>query len=144
MWCVARFGISHYLAFVWSFEHIWMHANFFFFVHVVSICLYELVWRSNGSIKFPALEYQSNGLGASTHSNIMTFECCFLISKYHENCNAISSVTAIRHVPLHHGTLFFFCSAAQCFHWFLVFFVCCLLYLKKTKTLTYSCFRLGS
>ena len=35
----------------------------------------------------------------------MTFECCFLISKYHENCNAMASFTVICDVSLHHGTL---------------------------------------
>ena len=30
MWCVLRIGISHYLAFVWPFERIRMHANAFF------------------------------------------------------------------------------------------------------------------
>ena len=32
--------------------------------HVISICFYELTWRSNGSMKFQMLEFQSNGLGA--------------------------------------------------------------------------------
>ena len=40
-------------------------------------------------------------------NNLMTFECCFLISKYHENCNAMSSFIILRHVSLHHGTLLF-------------------------------------
>ena len=64
MWCVARFAISHYLAFVWLFERMRMHAHAFFYLPVVSIRLYELAWRSNGSIKSQTLECQSNGLGA--------------------------------------------------------------------------------
>ena len=32
-------------------------------------------------------------------SNLMTFECCFLISQYHENCSAMSSFAVLRHVP---------------------------------------------
>ena len=45
-------------------------------------------------------------------SNLMTFECCFLISWYHENCHAMSSFTVLRHVPWNT----FICSAVQCFH----------------------------
>ena len=29
-------------------------------------------------------------------SSLMTFECCFQMSKYHENCNAMSSFTVLR------------------------------------------------
>ena len=39
------------------------------------------------------------------HAAITTFECRFLISKYHENCNALSSFIVIRHAPLSNGTL---------------------------------------
>ena len=39
--------------------------------------------------------------------NLTTAECCFLISKYYENCNAMSSFTVIRHVPLRHETVSF-------------------------------------
>ena len=101
------FGISHYLAFVWSFECIRMHAHGFFYLPVVSICLYELAWHSNGSIKSQMLKCQSNGLGALTRSNVTTFGCCLLISKYHENCNAMPSFTIIHNVPLHHEILSF-------------------------------------
>ena len=140
MWCVARFGVSHYLVFVWSFERMRMHANAFFYLPVVSIGLYELAWRSNGSIKSQTLKCQSNGLGAYTRSNLMTSECCFLISKYHENCNAVLSFTVIRPVPLRHETLSFPLQLnvfikSLCFL-FIVY------YLFK-KTLTYSCFCLG-
>ena len=100
-------GISHYLAFVWSFERMRMHAHAFFYLPVVSIRLCELAWRSNGSIKSQTLKCQSNEFGAYTRNNLTTFECCFLISKYHENCKAVSSFTVIRHVPLRHGTLLF-------------------------------------
>ena len=50
-------------------------------------------------------------------SSLMTFEWCFLISKYRENCNAMSCFTALRHVPWNT----FICSAAQCLIslWFL-------------------------
>ena len=37
----------------------------------------------------------------------MTFGCCFLISKHHENCNGMASFIVIRHLPLQHGTLLF-------------------------------------
>ena len=30
-------------------------------------------------------------------NNLMTFECFFLISQYHENCNAMSSFSVLRH-----------------------------------------------
>ena len=39
-----------------------MYANAFFYLSVISICLYELAWHSNGSIKSQRLEYQSNRL----------------------------------------------------------------------------------
>ena len=107
MWCVARSGISHYLAFAWSFERKRMHANAFFYLPVVSIRLCELAWRSNGSNKSQTLECWSNSLGAQAHSNLTTSECCFLTSKYHENCNATSSFTVIHHVFLRHGKLSF-------------------------------------
>ena len=45
-------------------------------------------------------------------SNLMKFECCFLISQYHENCNAMSSLTVLRHAPWNT----FICKAVQCFH----------------------------
>ena len=50
----------------------------------------------------------------------MTFGCCFLISKHHENCNGMASFIVIRHLPLQHGTLLFsvqlnvFISSAWC------------------------------
>ena len=50
LWCVVRFGISHYLVFVWLFDGMRMHANAFFYFYVVSVLLYESAWRSNGSI----------------------------------------------------------------------------------------------
>ena len=50
MWCVARFGISHYLALAWPFKRMRMHANAFFYLHVVFISLHELAWHSNWSI----------------------------------------------------------------------------------------------
>ena len=42
MGCVARFGISHYLAFAWSFERMRMHGSAFYYLHAVSIRLREL------------------------------------------------------------------------------------------------------
>ena len=111
MWCVARFSISNYLAFAWSFEHIQMHAHAFFYLPVVSIRLYELACRSNGPIKSQRLECQSNGLGVYTRSHLTTFECCFLVSKYHENCNGMSSFTVIYHVPLCHENFHFHWSS---------------------------------
>ena len=56
-------------------------------------------------------------------SNLVMFECCFLISQYHENCNAMSSFTVLRHVPWNT----FICSAVQCFHQFVMVFIYCLL-----------------
>ena len=53
----------------------------------------------------------------------MTFECCFLIVNYNENCNAMSSFTAICHVPWNP----FICSATQCFHQFVMVLSYCLL-----------------
>ena len=56
-------------------------------------------------------------------SNLMTSECWLLISQYHENCNAMSSFTVLRHIPRNT----FICSAVQCFHQFVMIFICCLL-----------------
>ena len=56
-------------------------------------------------------------------SNLVTFECCFLIPQYHENCNAMSSFSILRHIPW--NTLI--CSAVQCFHQFAMVFTYCLL-----------------
>ena len=56
-------------------------------------------------------------------SNLMTFKCCFLISWYRENCNAMSSFTTLGQVPWNT----FICSAVQCFHWFVMVFINCLL-----------------
>ena len=56
-------------------------------------------------------------------SNLMTLECCFLISKYHENCNAMSSFTVLRYVPCNT----FICSAVQCFHQLVMVFIYCLI-----------------
>ena len=139
MWCVARFGISHYLAFVWLSECMQMHAHAFFYLPVVSIHLNELAWCSNGSIKSQMLECQSNGLGAETCSNLTTFECCLLISKYHKNCNAMSSFTVIRHVPLCHETH----SLPLQLNVFISLCFLFIIYYLFKKTLTYSCSRLG-
>ena len=61
MWCVARFGINHYLACAWSFERMRMHVNAFFYLYVVFIRLHELAWHSNVSIKWQTFECHWNG-----------------------------------------------------------------------------------
>ena len=66
MWCVARFGISLNLAFVWLFERMQMDANTFFYLSAVSVRLCELVWHSNRSDKCQTLACESNGLGSNT------------------------------------------------------------------------------
>ena len=77
MWCVARFGISHYLAFAWSFKRMRMRANAF--SHVC--CFYPFAWVS---MAFERVYQMSNvwmPFKRVNTSNLMTFECCFLISK---------------------------------------------------------------
>ena len=59
-WSVARFGIRHDLAFAWLFERMWMHANAFFYLHLVFIRLHKLAWHSNVSIKWQTFECHSN------------------------------------------------------------------------------------
>ena len=76
MWCVARFGISHYLAFAWSFERMRMHANAFFYLHVVFIRLHELAFKRVYQMSNVWMPFKRVNT-----SNLMTFECCFLISK---------------------------------------------------------------
>ena len=71
---------------------------------------YPFVWVSmvfKRVCQISNVRMQSNGLGVYTRSNVTTFECCFLISKYHENCNAVSSFTVLHNVPLCHETLSF-------------------------------------
>ena len=63
---VMRFAIwyqSLFWGFVRSFKGMRMHANAFLYLPVASFRLYELAWRSNGSIKSQMLECQSNRLG---------------------------------------------------------------------------------
>ena len=82
------------------------HANawyVFFYLHAISIRLNELAWRSSRSINFQTLEFQSNMRQLVENPTIS--ECCFLISKYHENCNAMSFFTEIEYVSLRQGTL---------------------------------------
>ena len=66
-------------------------------------------------------------------SNLTAFECCFLISQYHENCNAMSSFTVLRHVPWNT----FICSAVQCFHQFVMVFIYCLLSIFSDAAYSY-------
>ena len=91
LWCITRFGISHYLTFVWLFERMQMHANAFFYLHVVAwvSMAFEQVYQMS-NVWMPFKWVNTNTL--------MTFEWCFLISKYHENCNAMSSFTVLHHV----------------------------------------------
>ena len=54
----------------------------------------------------------------------MTFECCFLISWYHEICNPMSSFTVLRHVPLEH--FYLHCSSMfslVCYCFFIVYYL---------------------
>ena len=64
-----------------------------------------------------------NAIQTGNISNLMTLEYCFQISQYHENCNAMSAFTVLRHVPWNT----FICSAVQCFHQFVMVFIYCLL-----------------
>ena len=99
-WSAAQFVISHYLAFAWLFECMLMHANAFFYLHVVSIYLHELVGHSNGSIKCQMLDCHWN--------------------TRNQNCNAMSSF--ITSCTLKHTF-----SAVQCFHYIVMVFIYCLL-----------------
>ena len=51
-----------------------------------------------------------NAIQTGNISNLMTLEYCFQISQYHENCNAMSAFTVLRHVPwntyLHCSSMF--------------------------------------
>ena len=75
-WCVSRFGISRYLVFAWSFERMPMHANAFFYLHVVFIRLHELAFKRVYQMSNVWMPFKRVNT-----SNLMTFECCFLISK---------------------------------------------------------------
>ena len=70
-------------------------------------------------------------------SNQMTFECCFLISQYHENCNAMSSFTV-----MYLRTLLQCCSmfSLVCYGFYLLF-ICLfiqLIYLSFFSDAAYS------
>ena len=109
MWCVARFKVSHCLTFAWLFERMWMHANAFI---LLSCRFYPFAWFSMAFERVYQMTNVWMPFKRVNTSNLMTFECCFLISWYHENCNAMSSFTVLRHVPWNT----FICSAVQCFH----------------------------
>ena len=104
-WCIAQFAISHYLVFVWSFEHMQMHANTFFYLPVLSTRLHELVWHANGSIKCQTFECHANGQCNDVRMLLPDFKVSW-------DCNTMSSFNVIRHVP----SKIFTCSAAQFFH----------------------------
>ena len=61
---------------IWSFKRMRMHANAFFYLHVVFIRLYELAWHSNGSIKWQKVWMPFKQVNTS---NLMMFEWRFLI-----------------------------------------------------------------
>ena len=100
------------------------HANAcyrFFYLHVAFMRLHELAWHSNGSIKWQTSECHFKRVNTS---NLMTFECCFLISRYHEICNPMSSFTVLRHVPLEH--FYLPCSSMfslVCYCFFIVYYL---------------------
>ena len=120
-----------------------MHTNacyVFFYLHVNSIRLNELPWRSSRSINFQTLEFQSSMLGASTRRKPTMFECCFLISRYHENCNAMSFLVVIEYLSLRQGILVLAMQLNVFISSLLFLFI---VYIFFKKILTYSCFRLG-
>ena len=108
MWCVARFWICQYLAFAWSFGRMRMHANALFYVHIV----FTVSWVSMAYARVYQMSNIWMPFKRVNTSNIITFECCFLIPYYHKNYNVMSSLTVLRHVRW--ST--FICSAVQCFH----------------------------
>ena len=92
MRCVAQFCISHYLAFAWLFECMLMLFSTFMLLYLfawVSMAFWWVYHMSNVRI---TLKWVNTSI-------LTTFEWWFLISKYHENCNAISSFTVLCHVP---------------------------------------------
>ena len=98
MWCVVRFGIRHYLAFTWSSERMRMHANAFFYHHVVFICLHELARHSNRSVK--CKHSQSDDVWMLLPNFTVSWEL---------QCNVI--LHRITSCILEH-----LCGAVQCFH----------------------------
>ena len=88
------------------------------FISFLSVCMSQHGIRTGlSNVK------RLNAIQTGKHQQLMTFECCFLISQYHKNCNAMSSSTVLRHVPWNT----FICSAVQCFHQFVMGFIYCLL-----------------
>ena len=86
---------------------IWYQSLFSTFLPFLSVCMtqYDVQTRLSNFKVQNANQTDSD----QTSSNLTTFECCFLISQYHENCNAMSSFTVICHV--HRSTFIY--KAAQ-------------------------------
>ena len=86
MWCVARYGISHYLAFPLPLERMRMHAKGFLYLYVVSICLHKLVWHSSSSnVRMPFKRVNTSNLMT------LTFKWCFL-KQFYFQCSAMFSL----------------------------------------------------
>ena len=94
------------------------HANAcyaFFYLLVISICLNELAWRSNRSIYFQTLEFQSRRLGASTRrksDNVWMLFPDFKVS-WELQCNVILRCNKLCIFTSKKTCI---CSAAQYFH----------------------------
>ena len=111
IWCQSLFGIC--MVCLNACEC--MLTLFYTFMSFLSVCMIFQTGLSN--VK------RLNAIQTGNISNQMTFECCFQISQHHENCNAMSAFTVLRHVPRNT----FICSAVQCCHQFVMVFIYCLL-----------------
>ena len=84
------------------------HANacyVFFYLHAISIR--SLCYFMLGLSIFKRQNSNQTCWECQLVENPAMSECCFLISKYHENCNAMSFFIVTSHVSLCHGTLVF-------------------------------------
>ena len=120
MWRVARFGISHYLAFVWSFERMPMHANALFYFHIV---FYPFAWVSMAFERVYQLSNISMPLKRLNTSNPMTLLPDFILS-WELQCNVIfhciTSCT-LEHLYLQCSSMF----SLVCYVFYLLFTISC-------------------
>ena len=93
-------GVSYFQRFKKHIAILWSRA-----IHVLPMsmfCLSDLLFTMNKSFGVSWMAAIISTIPAEHKTrvgNLTMFECCFLISKYHDSCNAMSSFIVICHVP---------------------------------------------
>ena len=100
IWCIARFSISHFFAvciIARTHTRARMLAPF-----LPSCHFYSFVWVNMAFLRIYHMlnvRMPFKRVNIKQFNNLAMFECFFLISKYHEDWNAMSSFTVIHRVP---------------------------------------------